>query len=190
MFPVLMMYPGSLSRFRDQMNKVIGFSNRSFIGDSKERKYVNTPTTEVFKKNQVIYGIHKMKSKEDNISIIEGQICVIQMYKHGYTAGGLMGTSSNDTGKVVELGKRTNSLILMLDGDKAGRKSMEKLAVNVLKSTNSYSEIVELPNNHDPDSLLKDRPDHFKQLFESRESYPMYLFKDLLKKYPLNSPKP
>ena len=67
----------------DSSDRPIAFSGRQLPG-GPEPKYRNFPATEIYKKDQTLYGLNWAKrnfAKEDRIIICEGQLDVIAFMK-------------------------------------------------------------------------------------------------------------
>ena len=68
--------------------KVVGFTARVLDQRTKgvEKKYVNSPDSEVYHKASLLYGIYQAKkaiAKLDRVYLVEGQADVISMYQAG-----------------------------------------------------------------------------------------------------------
>lgn len=128
---------------------VVGFGGRTL--GSSSRKYLNTKTTPIFKKGEILYAIDKLDNTiYDNILVCEGFMDVITMYQHGISnVVGDLGTAITQN-HLKLLSNYTNTPILMLDGDDAGKKAMKRTIEKVGKV-----DTVTLPDNLDPDDFLK-----------------------------------
>ena len=70
----------------DQNSNVLGFSARIYYDDKNQAKYVNSPETIIFKKNQVLYNINNAYPfilKRKRVILHEGQMDVIASFKSG-----------------------------------------------------------------------------------------------------------
>jgi DNA primase len=164
---------------RDARGRTIGFGGR-VLGDSQP-KYLNTPTTSVFDKGSVLYGIDLASSsiRESGTAIIvEGYMDVVIPYQCGVdNVVACMGTALTE--EQVQILKRiTDELIFALDPDEAGvravekgvdvaRKSLRQQTVPVPRATglveyetklDAQIRVLVLPEGLDPDELvLRDR---------------------------------
>lgn len=121
----------------DQFNKVVGFSGRSL--DDTLPKYVNTQDTEVFHKQNYLYGLNLTKSyirEAGYVVIVEGFFDVISPYAKGIK--NVLATSGTAlTSNQIKLIKRfTDTLVFMFDNDSAGLtaslRALESLPLNDL----------------------------------------------------------
>ena len=139
----------------DRMNKVIGFSGRS-ISDM-EPKYLNSPETEIFFKSMHLFGENILKPSL-SIILVEGYMDVISLYQLGFeNIVSSMGTSLSQ-GQILSMLKLSNSLIIMMDGDNAGKKATYQALKVVLTVLTPEKEVkfCFLPYSQDPDSLSKE----------------------------------
>ncbi len=145
---------------------VIGFSARLLENRDDRAKYKNTTATPVFNKSEVVFGINLLKKLRDqnrdtgaeyvgleNIIIVEGQIDVITMHQFGFTntvAG--LGTALTPM-HARRLKQFSENIILLLDGDEAGRKATLR-SIDVLRSQALNVRVASLPEGKDPDEFL------------------------------------
>ena len=81
-FPFRLMFP-----LADARGRVIGFQARRLRDDDPLKgKYVNTPESELFKKGNVLYGLHLARpaiAKQDRAIVVEGNTDVIALRQAG-----------------------------------------------------------------------------------------------------------
>ena len=86
--------------------------------------------------------------------VVEGYLDVIMCHQHGMkNAVAPLGTSLTDE-HVEAIRKCTNWVLLVLDGDKAGKEAAEKTA-SMLFEKKMRGAVVVLPEGEDPDSYLR-----------------------------------
>ncbi|REG84890.1 DNA primase [Marinomonas pollencensis] len=143
---------------RDSRGRVIAFGGRAF-GDEKP-KYLNSPETPVFHKNQELYGLFEAKQNTpvlDQIIVVEGYMDVIVLAQHGITnAVATLGTSVNSQ-HIRKLFKLVSKVVLCFDGDKAGRAAAIRGLEAALPVMQDEKQIrfLFLPEGEDPDSLVR-----------------------------------
>ncbi len=139
----------------DQLGNVLAFSGRAF-DDQSQPKYLNSPETVLYRKNQVLYGLYQaMESirKKREIILVEGNVDLISMHKFGYTnAVAICGTAFTENHALL-VKRNADRVFIMLDGDTAGMKSALRTSEIVLE-TGMVPEIILLPDGNDPDSFL------------------------------------
>ncbi|MCL1888681.1 MAG: DNA primase, partial [Kiritimatiellaeota bacterium] len=151
----------------DAQGRVIAFSCRVMDPASHPAKYVNSPETPVFKKSQVLYGLHLAraaitKHPRREAILCEGQIDVIRCHSAGFeTAVASQGTAFTP-GHVEILRRYADSLLLAYDSDTAGRKAALKAGAMLL-AAGLPVRVCNLPPGEDPDSLIRrDGPSAFQ----------------------------
>ncbi|PWG59535.1 DNA primase [Bifidobacterium catulorum] len=130
---------------RDATGRTLGFGARKlFDDDTIQAKYINTPDTSLYHKNQVLYGLDIAKSnivKKRQVVIVEGYTDVMACHLAGVdTAVATCGTAfGREHAKIVRrlisddrLGglqligpgrNRTSRVVFTFDGDAAGQKA-------------------------------------------------------------------
>jgi DNA primase len=133
--------------------KVLGFGGR-IIGDG-EPKYINSPTTPLFLKRDLLYGFDPAAIRDAGYAlVVEGYFDVIMCHQHGYkNAVAPLGTSLTEE-QCEMLKKHTNWILLVLDGDKAGSSATER-TTSMLFEKRVRGSVVLLPEGEDPDSYLR-----------------------------------
>lgn len=140
------------------MGKPLAFSGRQ-IEDDGYGKYINSPSSEVFNKSKSLFNIEKAKtkiSKDNKVYVSEGYFDVISMYNHGYeNTVATCGTAfTKDHASILTSLLDNGQIIFVMDGDKAGMKSMYKIFTD-FPQLHEYASVIILPNNQDPCDYLQ-----------------------------------
>lgn len=142
---------------RDEEGILVGFGARRLTETPGSPKYINSPTSELYRKNEILYGMHiarKVIREKQYAILVEGYKDVLAMHAAGFrNTVALCGTALCD-GHIALLKKYTSRVLVMLDADTAGRKASEK-AVYLLRMQGIRAYGVELPEGEDPDSLFR-----------------------------------
>lgn len=142
---------------RDEEGILVGFGARRLTETPGSPKYINSPTSELYRKNEILYGLHiarKVIREKQYAILVEGYKDVLAMHAAGFrNTVALCGTALCD-GHIALLKKYTSRVLVMLDADTAGRKASEK-AVHLLRMQGIRAYGVELPEGEDPDSLFR-----------------------------------
>lgn len=142
---------------RDELGRVIAFSGRIMEKDVKVAKYVNSPETPLFRKGRVLYALDRARRNimDTRTAILcEGQIDVIRCHTAGFTtAVASQGTAlTEDHARLLK--RYADSVIVVLDADKAGQDASLRSAEALFSAGLSVS-IAALPKGEDPDSLIR-----------------------------------
>jgi DNA primase len=144
----------------DQHGRPCGFSVRNINynpEDKNDIKYINTSAKNpIYEKSKRLSGLHAVKSERGPTIITEGCADAEGMTQHGIpNAVGICGTGFTDQ-HVAELARTSRtSLLLAMDGDKAGIIATEKIIEKCSEHRDFTVKVVNFPNGMDPDSYLK-----------------------------------
>jgi len=163
---------GSYDRFRNRlmfpifntMGQVLAFGGRS-LGD-QEPKYMNSPESFLYHKGSVLYGLHAAQQairERDAVIVVEGYFDLLALHQNGIqNAVAVLGTALT-TGQIDILKRHTQNLVLVFDGDLAGKKASFRNLPDLLER-DIPARVVYLPEEEDPDSFLNK---HGKEALES-----------------------
>lgn len=142
---------------RDEEGILVGFGARRLTENPDVPKYINSSTSELYRKNEILYGLNiarKTIMEKQYAVLVEGYKDVLAMHAAGFrNTVALCGTALCD-GHIALLKKYTSRVLVMLDADTAGRKASEK-AVSLLRMQGIRAYGIELPEGEDPDSLFR-----------------------------------
>ena len=160
---------------KDNKGRVIAFGGR--VMDDSLPKYLNSPETEIFKKNAALYGIDVAAQhikEQKKILILEGYIDVISLHRFGIkNAVATLGTALTDN-HINFIKRYTDEIILVFDGDEAGIKASLR-SVDLFVNSNFYVKIVLIPEKLDPDEYVqKYGKDKFLELVDNAQDAFVY----------------
>ncbi len=167
-FPFRLMFPLS-----DARGRIVGFQARKLRDDDPLRgKYVNTPEGELFKKGNVLYGLHLARpaiAKQDRAIVVEGNTDVIALRQAEVEpVVASMGTALTEN-QLRELGRLTKRLFLCFDADAAGQEATLR-GMELAVGQGFDVRVVALPKGEDP----ADAPGSFTARLGAAESYVQY----------------
>ena len=143
----------------DSTGRPIGFTARSMEYKSGDpRKYINSSSSPIFKKRDVLYNIHRAKSsiKRHNSKVlymVEGQADVLSLYHQGIeSVVGISGTAF--TNEHIKLIKPFDYVMLCLDADDGGDKATRKTYTKYKEVTGKDMRLLQLPQGQDPDEFI------------------------------------
>ncbi len=152
---------------RDMTSTTVGFGGRRLYEDDQGPKYLNSPETPIYKKNQVLYGIEYAKrniAKKRQLVVVEGYTDVMACHIAGVdTAVATCGTAFGEGH--VKLARRLLSddgspaeVVFTFDGDEAGQNAALK-AFNEAHQFSAQTYIAVGPEGMDPCDLRQHRGD-------------------------------
>ena len=174
----------SYDRFRNKVifpiqdirGHVTGFGARML--DDSLPKYVNSPQTLLFDKSGSLYGINLAASairQQATAVIVEGYVDVITAHRNGFkNVVASMGTSVTEK-QISALKKLTRNVVLALDADTAGKEAMLR-GVNYENILEAEVKVVTMPAGKDPDDVIKDNPENWRELLATAQPITDYTF--------------
>lgn len=167
--------------------KVVGFGGRilSALKTTAQAKYINSPETNIYHKSDVLYGLFPAKNaikKEDKCLLVEGYTDVISLFQTGIENVVASSGTSLTIGQIKLIGKLTDNITIVYDGDSAGIKAALR-GIGLLLQENMNVRVVLLPENEDPDSFARNnsKKDCLEYIHEHEESFIQFKTKLLLK---------
>jgi len=135
--------------------QVIAFGGR--ILTDGEPKYLNSSDTPIYKKGEHLYGLFQARqamTRSKRAILTEGYMDVLSLHQFGYKdACGVLGTALTQD-QVKRVAGFCSRMVLIFDGDTAGRKAALRSAEMILQYGVSCS-VVLMPDGEDVDSLLQ-----------------------------------
>jgi DNA primase len=176
---------------RDIRGRTIGFGGRTLTNEIP--KYLNSPETPIFHKNQTLYGLYEVcqhHRKLQRVVVVEGYLDVISLAQHGIDyAVATLGTALN--AKHIQLLLRyTSDIIFCFDGDTAGQKAAWKALTFSLPLLRDGLNIrfLFLTDNDDPDSYVRKMGrEAFEKLIDNAADLPAVFFNTLEKTVDMHS---
>lgn len=151
--------------------KLLGFTGRSFLGETDSPKYLHSSGNVVFNKSAILYGIYWSKAhiiKTDKCYVMEGPMdyhaCVRNKM---YNVCSTLGTSITAE-QVRQIKRFTTNITMVYDSDKGGNIGLQK-AISLCLEQDVMPNFVCLPKGEDPDSLIKKYGFEYYSKFIERE---------------------
>jgi DNA primase len=136
--------------------KVIAFAGR-VLGDEKTAKYINSSQTKVYNKSEVVYGVNFARNeirKNKEVILVEGYTDVITLMEHGIKNVVASSGTSLTPGQMKILHRYGERIVMIYDSDNAGQTAMKR-GINIALAEGMEVELLELPEDQDPDSFVK-----------------------------------
>lgn len=141
----------------NDVGEVVAFSGRVLEHDAQTAKYLNSPETPLFRKGNILFGLHKTKRGliEANTAIVcEGQLDLITLFEAGITnVVAPQGTAFTE-GQARILKRFVSEVVLCFDADAAGQKAAER-SLDALLQNDLVVRVAQMPAGEDPDSLVR-----------------------------------
>lgn len=184
---------------RNRRGQTIAFGARA-LADDQQPKYLNSPDTPLFSKSDTLYGIDFAKDaiRAENLAIIvEGYTDVIISHQQGFkNVVASLGTALTEK-QLGQLSRLTKRYALALDADEAGAAATERglalarqaltrkqVPIPVGPGLLAFEErldaellIMALPEGKDPDQVILDDPQAWRELIARAEPLVEYTFR-------------
>ena len=148
----------------NESGRVIAFTARTLAqgdqaGEKSGPKYLNSPETPLYSKQQVLFNLDKAKSAMRSMEfalLVEGQMDCISVYMRGIqNVIATSGTAFSEH-QVNLLRRHTTNVIVNFDPDTAGANAAEK-SIGLLTEEGFTIKVVTLEDGLDPDRFIRER---------------------------------
>jgi DNA primase len=165
--------------------RIIGFGGRTLKTDKNVPKYVNSPESEIYHKSNVLYGLFHAKKairEADNCYLVEGYADVLSVHQAGVENVVASSGTSLTTEQIRLIGRFTQNVTILYDGDAAGIKASLR-GLDMILEEGLNVKVVLFPDGHDPDSYMHHvGSGEFKKYIENtRKDFILYKASILLK---------
>jgi DNA primase len=136
--------------------RVIGFGGRTLKTDKNVPKYVNSPESDIYHKSNVLYGLFHAKKairETDNCYLVEGYADVLSMHQANVENVVASSGTSLTTEQIRLIGRFTENVTILYDGDAAGIKASLR-GLDMILEEGLNVKVVNFPDGHDPDSYM------------------------------------
>lgn len=162
---------------RDGFGTCVAFSGRTAYSDAESGpRYLNTPTTAIFTKGAVLYGLaeHHSTARDDMPVVCEGPLDAIavdlaaKLHKlelFGVAASGTAFTA--DHARLLEYATRGQPICLAFDADQAGWRATQDTWRQITDTRWRVVSVADLPDGADPAGLFTTQPDLLAEILTS-----------------------
>ena len=185
---------------RDQNGGATGIGGRLLEGDGP--KYLNSPSTPLFDKSRTLYLVDKAKGsirRNEQAVIVEGYTDALMAHQAGFdNVVASLGTALTpaQVALVVRYAKR---IALAYDVDEAGERAgtfgvralqglIDQLAATVDGVELDDVRVVRLPDGKDPDEVVRDTPDLWREQVRTAAPIVDHLITTLGREHDLRTP--
>ena len=164
--------------------KIVGFGGR--VLDGGLPKYINSSETPLFRKGSTLYGLHQAKEgirRADRVVIVEGYLDVMALHQFGLSSAvATLGTALTSD-HVRLLGRYTQNIVALFDGDDAGRKAAAR-SFEIFVETGLLGRAAFLPAGEDPDTYVhRHGPEALEKILEQAIPLADYYFSWLKQRF-------
>ena len=155
---------------RDPQGRCVAFGGRVLPGSTEGAKYINSPETPVFSKSSLLYGLDSSRdamARTGRAVVVEGYTDCLAARQVGCDdVVAVLGTALGERHAKL-LRRYADRLVLVLDGDEAGRRRADEV-LDVLLAEPIDIRIARMPDGVDPcEFALEQGREAFEALVES-----------------------
>jgi len=181
---------GFVDRFRNRLmiplcdasGRVLGFTGRLLEEQTEKTgpKYLNSPETVIYKKSDVLFGLHLAKKSirnEKSVIIVEGNLDVIASHnagvRHIVASSGTALTQS----QLIILKRLTENILFCFDSDTAGFAAAQR-GIRIALSLGFRVKVIAIPAElgKDPDDVVQKNPATWNALVARPINVLKYIF--------------
>ncbi len=168
---------------RSPEGRTIGFGGRLLEG-AEGPKYLNSRESSLYRKSETLYGLDLAREeirKRRSAVLVEGYFDCIGLHMVAAKNAVALCSTALTSGHLAALQRAdAKELLLLLDGDEAGRAAVERLAGPLL-AAGASAKVALLPEGEDPDTFArKQGGEAVRSLLASARPLSEYLFLSLL----------
>lgn len=196
---------------RDSGQRMCGFGGR-ILDPNDIPKFLNSPQTALFNKSSLLYGLDKARRsirQQNQVVIVEGYLDVIALHQAGFSnAVSPMGTALTEA-HLRQLKRYTPRIVMAMDPDAAGQKATLR-GLEIARDAMDHStdfvfdtrglirhearlqsdlRVCTLPEGKDPDDIVLENPEHWRQILQSAKPILTHVMDTLSEGQNLDDPK-
>jgi DNA primase len=138
-------------RLHDPQACPLGYAGRR-LDPHQAHRYGKWKFPSGLPKREILYGYHHIaRQRYKGLMVVEGPWSVMRLMQIGFPAVALLGIQLSSA--QFQLLCRASRIVLMLDGDEAGRSASRKIAHALTQHASAQVHRIELPQGLDPDDL-------------------------------------
>jgi DNA primase len=168
---------------RSAEGRTIAFGGRLLEGDNGP-KYLNSRESKLYNKSETLYAMDQAREeirRKKSAVLCEGYFDAIGLHQAGVKNAVALCSTALTLGHMEVLRRAdAKELVLLLDGDNAGRAAVERLAGAIL-AAGATARVATLPDGEDPDTFArKVGPEGVAKLVGEAVPLTQWLFRSVL----------
>ena len=166
----------------DLQKRVIGFGARVFDPEGKTEttaKYINSPTTLLYSKSNVLYGLSRAKlsiREKDQIILVEGYTDVIMSHQAGFLNTVAVSGTALTPYQLKMLKRYSNRLFTAFDMDQAGSLATQR-SIKLAQEQGLLVRVIVSPKEgSDPAEIISQDPKQWEKAVQSAKTSMEFFF--------------
>ena len=174
----------------DLNSQVVGFGGRVFKSDDPA-KYVNSPSTLLYDKSRILYGLDKAKveiRKKNCCILVEGYVDLIMVSQSGSENAVATSGTALTSYQLQILKRYSENLHTAFDMDLAG-DSATKRGIDLAQSQGFNVKVITMPGEKDPADVILHNPQDWEKSLGGTKSILEFYFETTFAKIPSATPE-
>ncbi len=172
----------------DSLGRVVGFGGRALRAD-QEPKYLNSPETPIYQKNQLLYGFSHSKSQikiAHQVVIVEGYMDFLMAWQDGLKNVVAVNGTAMTKRHLTQLKPYIEELVFSFDMDNAGREAARR-SFELTQEFDFLVKILVLPSGKDIADFVKEKPGQLVEIVKEIKLFTDYYYEELFSRFNKNS---
>jgi DNA primase len=163
---------------------VVGFGGRASQPD-QQPKYLNSPETPIYQKNQLLYGFHSSKPAikiAKQVVIVEGYMDYLMAWQDGLKNTVAVNGTALTKRHLTQLKPIIEELVFSFDMDNAGKEAARR-SFELTQEFDFLVKILVLPSGKDIADFVQEKPGQLSGLMKEIKLFSDHYYEDLFNRF-------
>jgi DNA primase len=168
----------------DGLGRVVGFGGRASQPD-QQPKYLNSPETPIYQKNQLLYGFHSSKPAikiAKQVVIVEGYMDYLMAWQDGLKNTVAVNGTALTKRHLTQLKPIIEELVFSFDMDNAGKEAARR-SFELTQEFDFLVKILVLPSGKDIADFVQEKPGQLSGLMKEIKLFSDHYYEDLFNRF-------
>ena len=173
----------------DGLGRVVGFGGRA-LSSEQQPKYLNSPETPIYQKNQLLYGFHQSKPTikvTKQAVVVEGYMDYLMACQDGVKNVVAVNGTALTKRHLTQLKPYIEELVLSFDMDRAGQEAARR-SFELTQDFEFIVKVMILPSGKDIADFVLEQPGELNGLLAGIRLFADHFYEDLFVRFNKNSP--
>ncbi|MCH8741559.1 DNA primase [Patescibacteria group bacterium] len=175
----------------DLSSQVIGFGGRILEDTQDEAKYVNSPSTLLYDKSSVLYGLDKARveiRKKDFCILVEGYLDVILSHQVGFENVIATSGTALTTSQLKILKRYSENMLTAFDMDIAGDTATRR-GIDLAQAGGFNVKVITMKKGSDPADIISENSESWGKLVSTAKSILEFYFETAFSRFNKQNPE-
>ncbi|MFC1630209.1 DNA primase [Patescibacteria group bacterium] len=175
----------------DLNSQVVGFGGRVFGKDVKEAKYMNIPSTLLYDKSRILYGLNTARveiRKKEACILVEGYMDAILSHQAGFENTVATSGTALTPFQLQILKRYSENLLTAFDTDIAGDTATRR-GIDLAQAQGFTIKVITMQEGKDPADIASVDPKEWEKLVSGAKSILEFYFQNAFSKFDKQTPE-